>query len=121
LCVVDSGHSGCGGAGLLTHNNGVITSQPQFTANSYYQPNSHCTWRIHATAGNVIRLSSSVFNLEDDRTYVYNLVLIFGPKYMYRTQNKMSLCFHLELEEKNVNSLFKMAKISLLPIIVSLF
>lgn len=50
----------------MTTDSGIIHSQPP--AQSRYDNNMDCTWRIHAPAGKVIRLTSNWFNVEQDGT-----------------------------------------------------
>ena len=71
ITFTDYGHSGCGGAGILTHTTGVVEAPSHYNGHTHYQPDSHCTWKIHASAGKVVRLSGISFHIEDDSKYNY--------------------------------------------------
>ncbi|XP_063423148.1 suppressor of tumorigenicity 14 protein homolog [Mytilus trossulus] len=72
----DYGHSGCGGAGVLTRQTGTFTTQ-HYNGHSQYRPNSQCTWKIHASAGKVVRLSATAFHIEDDVNCDYDFVAVY--------------------------------------------
>lgn len=65
-CTTDSGASGCGGHSLLTTNHGHIDSHADYDGTTTYVNNAQCSWRIHAPAGKVVRLSTTSFDLETD-------------------------------------------------------
>uniref|UniRef100_K1QQC8 Tolloid-like protein 2 n=1 Tax=Magallana gigas TaxID=29159 RepID=K1QQC8_MAGGI len=105
--LMDSGNShGCGGHGYLTTDSGIIHSQPP--AQSRYDNNMDCTWRIHAPPGKVIRLTSNWFNVEQDGTCSYDYLNVYdgsntGAKLIdkfcgHRTLNILSSGQNLYLE-----------------------
>nr|XP_011447092.3 zinc metalloproteinase nas-39-like [Crassostrea gigas] len=105
--LADSGSShGCGGHGYMTTDSGIIHSQPP--AQSRYDNNMDCTWRIHAPAGKVIRLTSDWFNVEQDGTCSYDYLNVYdgsntGAKLIdkfcgHRTLNILSSGQNLYLE-----------------------
>ncbi|CAC5382109.1 CUBN [Mytilus coruscus] len=73
---IDYGHSGCGGAGVLNHPTGTFATQ-HYNGHTQYRPNSQCTWKIHASAGKVVRLSATAFHIEDDANCDYDFVAVY--------------------------------------------
>lgn len=78
--LADSGASGCGSHSLLTHNNGFIDSHADYDGTTTYLDNSQCSWRIHAPAGKVVRLSTSSFDLETDTSCDYDFLAVYDGR-----------------------------------------
>lgn len=73
----DSGYSGCGGPGQLTRNHGHFSSTKN---GSLYENDIQCHWRIHATAGRIIRLRALSFELEDDNECDNDYLVVYDGK-----------------------------------------